>query len=127
MNDTLTPASVSSFSLDLDHARATSTRRAEALSPSHEIPSTARYWLSEDHRSGFGVTQDGTLIALFSLEKGRGDDLVTAAIAAGAKDLDCFDGYLVDFYARHGFVETRREANWTPGEPDVVFMARAAG
>ena len=44
------------------------------------------------------------------------------AIASGARTLDCFDDFLPGFYARFGFVEVRRESNWTPGKEDVVYM-----
>jgi hypothetical protein len=54
---------------------------------------------------------------------GYGSRLVGDALHNGAEVLDCFDGFLPEFYARHGFVETSREPNWTPGEPDVVYMA----
>lgn len=82
------------------------------------------YVLANDERSGYCVRPDGELVLVFSLERGRGDFIVEAAIADGASRLDCFDGYLPSLYARHGFVEVRREANWTSGEPDVVFMSR---
>lgn len=79
------------------------------------------YFLSSDGRSGFFI--HGSIIrGLFSLERGRGDLLVTEAIRAGGRHLECYDGYLTDLYGRHGFVETAREANWTPGKPDVVWM-----
>jgi hypothetical protein len=48
--------------------------------------------------------------------------LVVDAIDAGARSLDCFDGYLPTLYARHGFAETHRVANWPPDGPDVVYM-----
>ena len=54
---------------------------------------------------------------------GYGSRLVGDALHNGAEVLDCFDGFLPEFYARHGFVEVTREPNWTPGGPDVVFMA----
>jgi len=81
------------------------------------------YVLSPDRRSGYAVRPDGELVLVFSLERGRGTFIVEGAIADGATYLDCFDGYLPGLYARHGFVETRREASWTPGQPDVVFMS----
>lgn len=56
---------------------------------------------------------------------GYGSRLVNDALHNGAEVLDCFDGFLPEFYARHGFVETGREPNWTPGEPDVVYMSVA--
>lgn len=81
-------------------------------------------YLSDDHRSGFAVSTTGELVGVFSTERGRGDLILSAAVAAGATHLDCFDGYLPSLYARHGFRETSREPNWTPGGPDVVYMAR---
>jgi hypothetical protein len=54
---------------------------------------------------------------------GYGSRLVADALHNGAEVLDCFDGFLPEFYARHGFVEVTREPNWTPGGPDVVYMA----
>lgn len=62
------------------------------------------------------------LIGLFSNRKGMGDWLVQMAIKDGADHLDCFDGHLPEFYAKHGFRVHDRAANWAPGEPDVVFM-----
>lgn len=83
-----------------------------------------RYFLTEDHFSGFAIRDDGELVYLHSRAYERGDRLVSAAVALGARRLDCFDGYLVDLYGRHGFIEVAREANWTPGGPDVVYMER---
>lgn len=88
------------------------------------LPAGAQCHTARSGLSGFAVTPDAELIGVFSAVRGRGDDIVRAAIAAGATHLDCFDGYLPALYARHGFVETRREPNWTPGGPDVVYMAR---
>lgn len=87
------------------------------------IPAGAFVHVSDDGLSGFIVCEDGELVGLFSRVRGRGDELVRAAIKAGARRLDCFDGYLTELYARHGFREVRREPNWTPGGPDVVYMA----
>lgn len=104
----------------------TAARIAEATSAPEGMPEDARYFTTDDGASGFGIDRDGTLIGVFSTVKGRGDALVAAAIENGATNLDCFDGYLPSLYARHGFREVRREANWTPGGPDVVFMALTA-
>lgn len=82
------------------------------------------YRLSLDGRSGYVVRPDGELVFVFSLERGRGNYLVGKAILDGATRLDCFDGYLPSLYARHGFREVKREANWTDGGPDVVWMIR---
>ncbi|MFE9254052.1 hypothetical protein [Streptomyces sp. NPDC006879] len=114
------------YKLALRTARARSGRIADATSKPEEMPDDARYYLTADAESGFGVTPDGTLIGLFSLPKGRGTALVQAAISRGAYLLDCFDGFLPTYYRTFGFVETERVANWTPGEPDVVFMALSA-
>lgn len=97
---------------------------ADSCSAPDSLPRDASYFLSQDGRSGFGVKDDGDLIAVHSVTRGQGAAIVWAAIRQGATTLDCFDGYLPGFYARFGFRETRREANWTAGEPDVVFMAR---
>lgn len=110
-------------------ARYASLTIRDATSPSEEYPRFgATYYLTRDSLSGYGVTADGTLIGLFSLVRGRGASLMAAALADGARKLDCFDGFLPGFYGRFGFVETRREPNWlqaTKGDysaPDVVFM-----
>ncbi|MGW8630590.1 hypothetical protein [Streptomyces sp. NPDC055793] len=118
------PASWSEYTAALDWARSGSERIREATSAPEEMPRGSRYYLTADFQSGFGVSQDGTLIGLFSLVKGRGTAMVwDAVLHKGAAKLDCFDGFLVDYYKQFGFFETERAANWTPGEPDVVFMA----
>jgi hypothetical protein len=117
------PTNSITYRLALAAARASDSRIAEVTTKPEDMPRTARYCLSADFRSGFGVSADGELIGLFSTVKGRGADLIGAAVANGADKLDCFDGFLPSLYARFGFVETAREPNWTPGGPDVVFMA----
>lgn len=84
----------------------------------------AKTFLADDRLSGYAVREDGDLVSVWSAVKGRGDELVESALENGATRLDCFDGYLPTFYARHGFYIVHREANWTPGGPDVVFMER---
>lgn len=79
------------------------------------------YWLAEDKLSGYSIQFD-ELGHVFSEVKGRGAGIMTDAINNGARELNCFEGYLTEFYAKHGFEEVDREANWTAGEPDVVFM-----
>lgn len=114
-----------------------SARIAAATTPVGELPmpgldyARVDYYVAEDGRSGYGLVQvfdDGPteLIGVFSDVKGRGDEIVEDAIFHGANTLDCFDGYLPGFYERHGFTEVNRVPNWTPGEPDVVFMERGA-
>lgn len=71
---------------------------------------------------GYAIKDTGELCYVHALIRGCGDALVQDAITNGAKRLDCFDGYLVSLYARHGFVETGRVPNYTKGDPDVVYM-----
>lgn len=104
-------------------ARAESDQIRRATSPMVDAPDGTDYWITADQRSGFAIRADGELVFVFSLERGRGDHLIRAAVDRGAMRLDCFDGHLTELYARHGFVERRRDSNWTPGEPDVVYMA----
>lgn len=80
------------------------------------------YYLHHDKRSGFIITGDGELKGVFSLERGRGSILVQSAIKRGAMHLDCFDGYLVKLYQKHGFGSWKIEPNWTPGGPSVHYM-----
>lgn len=85
----------------------------------------ASYFVTSDgvEYAGFVIRPDGDLTNVFSTARGMGAAIVERAIEHGAETLDCFDGYLPSLYARHGFVEYAREPNWTPGGPDVVFMA----
>lgn len=107
----------------LADARAASRTIADATSPTDEYPRwDTSYYLTRDRLSGYGVRDGGELVGLFSLVRGRGSALVTQAIADGATSLDCFDGFLPEFYARHGFVEVGRDVNWDENGPDVVYM-----
>lgn len=94
-------------------------------------------YLSADGQSGFAIKPDGELISVFSLVRGRGDELVEAALQMGARRLDCFEPYLPRLYGRHGFQETDRyqwDDKYAPplwdyarfGRPDVVVMERVA-
>jgi hypothetical protein len=90
-------------------------------------------YVSDDGLSGFAVKQDGDLVSVFSAPGlGRGEALVDAAIARGARKLDAFDegGFLPRLYGSKGFVEVGRDP-WNPaykpkvwrgGTPDVVYM-----
>jgi hypothetical protein len=106
----------------LDFARTMAPKVKDATSAPQDMPKGARFYLATDGLTGFGITQDGTLIGLFSLTS-HGSAAVKEAVKRGARHLDCFDGFLPTYYARFGFKVTRREANWTPGGPDVVFMS----
>lgn len=117
------PVSGLEYRAALEAARKDSPRIAEATSPPEEMPSNALYLLSRDGKSGYGVSEENELIGLFSLVPGRGMDMVEEAINLdGVESLDCFDGFLPQYYQKFGFVEYKREANWTEGGPDVVYM-----
>lgn len=84
--------------------------------------------------AGFALQEDGELVNLFALRNGHGDRLVEAAIALGARRLDCYEGVLSDLYRRHGFVEISRmpwdsryaHPEWIEsryGTPDVLEMS----
>lgn len=81
-------------------------------------------YLSKDHKSGFAIHKTKLeIVNVFSLVKGRGKAMLKQAVKKYKfLKLDCFDGYLPGFYGSAGFSETARFANWTEGEPDVVFM-----
>lgn len=73
---------------------------------------------------GFAVIE-GELKGLWCLRPGCGDWIMREAVSLGADRLDCFDGYLPEFYAKHGFREVLREKNHEKHGPDVVWMRRA--
>lgn len=82
-----------------------------------------RTFLNKQRTAGVTVApQTGELQYLFSLAKGHGVPAMRFGIKMGGTNLDCFDGGLVKLYGKHGWKEVRREANWAPGGPDVVFM-----
>lgn len=83
-------------------------------------------FLSGDKMSGYSVKPDGELINVFSGKGGRGDSIMLDARREALSKLDAYDvgGKLPDLYKKHGFNEIRREANWTPGGPDVVYMKK---
>ena len=102
--------------------RVNSLMRASCTAPAEIYNYQGKCYLSHDKNSGYMIKDDGDLVLVFSMVKGRGDTIVRHAVKNGAIKLDCFDGYLVDLYSGHGFVVHKREPNWTDGEPDVVYM-----
>ena len=102
------------------------TDRGEANLTNHPIEhyhKAKRLVLSHDNESGYAVFGDNEFGNLFSRVKGRGSDLVKHAVQTNpGVHGNAFDGYLVNLYKKHGAVETKREANWTPGGPDVVHI-----
>lgn len=84
----------------------------------------AQFYLDPHDSMGYGVAKDGELIALWSLVRGQGYNLVQDAVRNGATWLTCYDnGFLVEFYVRCGFDITGREPNRVDGQPDVVRLA----
>jgi len=124
MSNAPRPVAPHYFAHLVETAMATDARIADYLShgvdySDHECYATA------DGTAGFAISPAGDLQSVFNYgASGRGSALVSAAIMAGAVTLDCFDGFLVAFYALHGFKIVKREANWDGVGPDVVFMAR---
>jgi len=93
---------------------------------SPEEYSKMKTFLSADKKSGMAIKPDGDIVSAFSKVRGQNrlDDIMETASKEGGSKLDAFDGKLPELYRKKGFKEVRREPNWTPGEPDVVFMNR---
>lgn len=81
-----------------------------------------RTFLSPDGKAGYALHHSGELNHVFSMQPGLGAHAVQDSLTRGASHLSCFDGKLPEYYKRFGFQEQRREKNWTPGGPDVVYM-----
>lgn len=111
------------FEREYNRARLSSDKIREATSEFSHVHESL-YVLTFDGQSGYCIRPDGELVFVFSRVKGRGKALVDSAVRMGATHLDCFDGYLTDLYSRHGFERVTSLSNWTPGGPDVVYMAR---
>jgi hypothetical protein len=102
------------------------------LSPHPEGYANYRCWMQSDGSAGYAVsrlpvheTGHRELINVFSTvsRMGNGERLIAHAKETyGHLILDCYDGVLVDFYGRQGFIETSRSPNWNAGGPDIVFM-----
>jgi len=95
-----------------------------------------RIRLHQSFKAGYLLTSPGDLQGIFNNEvKGLGSLAVDDAIKHGACSLDCFDGFLVDYYKRFGFEVVKREPfndKFAPadfdrnqyGRPDIVYMER---
>lgn len=94
-----------------------------------DIPESVRHsFLAKVHgkdgyQGGVGITRNNELVALFSLHKGVGKDLINVAVHNGADYLKCFDGKLVKYYEQFGFKEYAREGNYELGGPDIIYMS----
>lgn len=79
--------------------------------------------LDSQKKAGYVLKRNGELANIFNKgKKGKGKYLLINAIENGARQLDCFDSKLVNYYKQFGFIEYKREKNWTENNPDVVFM-----
>jgi len=101
--------------------------RADTLSDyDTQTLSTFRLYLLRGGQAGYAIKPDGEFVNLFNsggnATKGAGPWLVLHAIEKGATHGDHFDGFLTGFYKKLGWNVTKKEPNWTPGGPDVIFM-----
>jgi len=92
------------------------------------------FYLSDNEKSGYGLTRDKDLINVFSATGAhQGPATVIDAIKNGAETLDCFDTNLPGFYRKFGFDEYKRvkwDDRYAPegwnyerfGRPDIIFM-----
>lgn len=89
-----------------------------------EVPDDGVFVLSHDRLTGFAVAEGDELRCLFNVgPAGRGGEACDLAKDLGARRLDCFEGFLVDFYAAHGWTVYCTEDNWDgPEFPKVAFM-----
>lgn len=82
-----------------------------------------KMFLTKDKKSGYMISPDGELKNIFSAVKGRGDSIINHAKQQGALHGNAFEGYLTKLYAKHGAKEYKREKNYDPNGPDVVYMS----
>ena len=81
-------------------------------------------WLSEDGMCGAAISTDThELSGVFSLN-GRGAALMMHITQEyDFLHLNCYPGFLVDFYASFGFEVTGQDRNWDgEDKPDIVIM-----
>jgi hypothetical protein len=97
-----------------------------------------RCWLLDrspfSYTAGVAISPDGELTNLFNHgPRGDGRRLLHHAVRQGARSVNCFDGFLLDYYKSAGFREVGRlkfdpafAHDWLPefGKPDVIFMER---
>jgi hypothetical protein len=118
-------------------SRAAASSAPECLSPlAPEDIEHHTLLVSKDRTIGVAIDPDGDIQNVFNNggpQRGAGR-AITRAIETGGRTLDCFGGYLPDYYRQFGFIETGRmkfndefaPQNWNyerDGRPDVVFMA----
>ena len=101
-------------------------QRANVSDYSTEELSSMQLFMVKAYKAGYAIKGGDELVNVFNAggfeAHGAGDWLVIHAIEHGARRLDCFDNGLQQYYEKFGFKKVREEANWTPGEPSVIFM-----
>ncbi|GEM_PF-2708350 len=126
----------SSFNKALDNT----TRPDFLYRYSDEELSNFKTFTTEDGTVGYALTPENDVVNVFnnSEQRGAGAEAVIAAIVNGGETLDCYDGFLAEYYERFGFKEVKRDAwndEYAPekwdydkfGEPDVVYMRYEGG
>ncbi len=83
-------------------------------------------WLGPDTSYGCAIAPDLELVNVFSRVKGGGRRIMAFVTDKWPNlHLNCFDDpHIRRFYHAYGFREVRREPNWTPGGPDVLYLVR---
>jgi len=94
----------------------------------------AEIHMTPDGKAGYAITKEKELVSVFSKPGAHlGAAAVRQAVEKGAMKLDCFDGFLPNFYSKFRFIEYNRiewDDEYAPdgwnyeefGRPDVVFM-----
>lgn len=120
------------FSLQFEEIPAHQKPFITSISFEHYHDNLKGLYLSDSKNSGFGITKENELVALFALPGSHeGKAAVQAAIELGASWIFFFDGHLLKFYESLGFKVTLREAwndEYAPtgwnyekyGRPDVI-------
>jgi hypothetical protein len=93
----------------------------------YQIHCTIRLAYEGADQVGGYVVLEGELLGFHNIRRGVGEWMLRQAIKDGANRLDCFAGHAESLYHKWGFREVLREANRTPGGPDVVFMRMGFG
>ena len=108
-------------SYDIDEINKMKTFKVKGISAGYAL---------KKHSNGFDIVSVHNASGIKSL----GELLIDSAIQNGGTYLDCFDGFLVKFYQKKGFVEYRRDKydpTYDPegkikkalgGERDVIYM-----
>jgi hypothetical protein len=85
----------------------------------------ARTFLSHRGTSGYAIAHNGEIKYVFSTEKGHGAHALNHALQQGGTHLNTFEGPVAQRFRSLGFKDFKREANWTPGGPDVVWLHKS--